>query len=593
MKPSWIRSLRKLAPIFFSILCFLASQEAHAGYVYQYNDFGSYISSNEIQIARGNEEINILNFNPQAQNFIFDTIGILIAFSGAGDQYDHVTGDMRLNIYETSDGLTPGTLVSNGIWRDISIVDHTNVYPESRWSSGIYPNEGIIHFRFPEPITLSTSTRYIISTEADNVHFTETWEGGELNQYNFGWATLYHNAYQVNQAENRSIRYSALTYPLFTEFSIGVPDIEIQDNISTNTTWIAGRFYEVSGIIEIDSGSTLTIEPGAIVQFDTATSSGIVVNGTLVANGNQGAENQIKFISNDPSPSPGDWVGITVNAGGIANISYARAQHAGKSGYSEAAFSNEGGNLSIASSTVIYSWNYGIKTDLGTTTISGSEISHNQEGIHISGGYTKITDRNIIHENSLYGIYNELITEVDARNNYWNVASGPYNASSNSLGEGDVVSDNINFDPWLHELHFISSPGKTSVDDGTIEWTGSTEYASEWSNAINTWNALGEVSIATSSFGIFPDLEISDVSNSSASWSGQWIYSEESRDTIEVNSFYAQHDSSAEIQNMLTHELGHALGLAHSFLGNVMYMFKSNQTLLSPQDIGDYYFLWN
>jgi hypothetical protein len=48
----------------------------------------------------------------------------------------------------------------------------------------------------------------------------------------------------------------------------------------------------------------------------------------------------------------------------------------------------------------------------------------------------------------------------------------------------------------------------------------------------------------------------------------------------------------AEIQNLATHELGHALSLHHSYLGNVMYYKNSTQTTLGTQDILDYNYCW-
>jgi len=38
--------------------------------------------------------------------------------------------------------------------------------------------------------------------------------------------------------------------------------------------------------------------------------------------------------------------------------------------------------------------------------------------------------------------------------------------------------------------------------------------------------------------------------------------------------------------------MGHALWLDHSYTGNVMYFAQSSQTVLGPQDIADYNYLW-
>ncbi len=47
------------------------------------------------------------------------------------------------------------------------------------------------------------------------------------------------------------------------------------------------------------------------------------------------------------------------------------------------------------------------------------------------------------------------------------------------------------------------------------------------------------------------------------------------------------------MQNLFTHELGHALGLTHSYSGNIMYVINTSQTTLGVQDINDFHSIWN
>jgi len=55
---------------------------------------------------------------------------------------------------------------------------------------------------------------------------------------------------------------------------------------------------------------------------------------------------------------------------------------------------------------------------------------------------------NNIVGNKQYGILNEAATgTLDATNNWWGNASGPYH-TDNPEGTGDAVSDNVDFDPW-------------------------------------------------------------------------------------------------------------------------------------------------
>jgi parallel beta-helix repeat protein len=55
---------------------------------------------------------------------------------------------------------------------------------------------------------------------------------------------------------------------------------------------------------------------------------------------------------------------------------------------------------------------------------------------------------NKIHGNALYGVVNGNSELVDVTYNWWGDATGPYHEILNPRGEGDVVSDNVLFDPW-------------------------------------------------------------------------------------------------------------------------------------------------
>jgi parallel beta-helix repeat protein len=59
---------------------------------------------------------------------------------------------------------------------------------------------------------------------------------------------------------------------------------------------------------------------------------------------------------------------------------------------------------------------------------------------------------NNIYDNSLYGAISTNILGtpmvMDATNNWWGSASGPYHATLNPSGTGNQVSDNVDFTPW-------------------------------------------------------------------------------------------------------------------------------------------------
>ncbi len=136
--------------------------------------------------------------------------------------------------------------------------------------------------------------------------------------------------------------------------------------------------------------------------------------------------------------------------------------------------------------------------------------------------------------------------------------------------------------------------GYSSVDSGKgLEWGGSTAYATEWNSSIATWNARGKVTISADTMFTLQDLTVSDAYSPAASWAGVYTYKGAwSAETLQFNTYYLDRFSSAQKQNVATHELGHSLGLAHSTAGMVMYKYVSTVTALGAQDTGDYTYLY-
>jgi len=388
---------------------------------------------------------------------------------------------------------------------------------------------------------------------------------------------------------------------------------QIDTDIVSNETWDKAVTYVISGNIEIDPGVTLTIDPGTIIKFDTATPSSLIVNGTLTAEGEEFSD--IFFTSlkddsltmagdtngdgNTTSPAAGNWGGITVNSGGTATFKYATVRYAGLSGTSEAQIHNDGGTVTISNkSFVVHGTEYGIKNTDGTLNVSNTDIGFNDHGIYVEDGTVNLDGGNIIHDNSLYGVYNDTNVEIDAENNYWGHPTGPYH-SLNFLGEGDEVSDYVEFNPWTTGLdytnetrHPLCLPNNcTSVINDELLWKSSSAYSTELGDAITTWENLGEVDFINELST--PDLEIFDTPDRpDLFYKGEWNPFGPV-DTLELNTYYLNAGTTTQIQHTITHELGHALGLAHSYTGNVMYHNQTSQIVPGPQDLTDYHDLWN
>ena len=85
---------------------------------------------------------------------------------------------------------------------------------------------------------------------------------------------------------------------------------ELAGNLATNTTLEANRHYVVSSDVTVPPGVTLTIEPGAHIEFDGYHS--LLVNGRLAATGTE--DQMIVFTSRKEAPAPGDWRRIEFNS---------------------------------------------------------------------------------------------------------------------------------------------------------------------------------------------------------------------------------------------------------------------------------------
>ena len=90
--------------------------------------------------------------------------------------------------------------------------------------------------------------------------------------------------------------------------------------------------------------------------------------------------------------------------------------------------------------------------DGGTATITNNTITDCGIGVRNGIGGLSVINYNNIFGNHEWGVYNEDCSVIiDAENNWWGDASGPYHPTENPDGLGDAVSDYVDFEPWLTE----------------------------------------------------------------------------------------------------------------------------------------------
>lgn len=91
-------------------------------------------------------------------------------------------------------------------------------------------------------------------------------------------------------------------------------NILVKGSISTNTIWSAKNKYLIEGFVYVESGATLTIEPGTIIKGDKATKATLIIKpgAKIIAEGT--IAKPIVFTSNQAKGARnyGDWGGIII-----------------------------------------------------------------------------------------------------------------------------------------------------------------------------------------------------------------------------------------------------------------------------------------
>jgi M6 family metalloprotease-like protein len=261
--------------------------------------------------------------------------------------------------------------------------------------------------------------------------------------------------------------------------------------LSFSQTWNASLPYIIEdadnpagGMFTVPLGKTLSIGPGTTVKGEGG--GRLSVYGSFVVDGTDTGTVAFTSLMDDAVsgdtngdagatvPVKGDWDGIEIMSGGSASLVHAQVRYAGVPCAEGCCggLTNRGGTVTVSDSRIHDSLVYGLLQYAGTMTVAGSEIFDNSYGISIAGGDATVTgsvvNDNLYHgftfnsptsgsltihgssiaDNGTYGVYVASAVTVDATNNWWGDASGPYH-SSNTGGLGNVVTDNVLFEPKL------------------------------------------------------------------------------------------------------------------------------------------------
>jgi hypothetical protein len=158
----------------------------------------------------------------------------------------------------------------------------------------------------------------------------------------------------------------------------------VEGAITQDTVWtLVDSPFIVSNDITVNTGATLTIEPGVQVRF--ADNFSMTVNGRIIADGSN--DRMILFTSDNLNGSVGTWGTIIINGIQQSSITNCIIE------YGTDGTTFESGSLNFQNNIVRSNQN-GITVNGGSAAIENNEITNNTvSGINIAGG-SQITVQN-------------------------------------------------------------------------------------------------------------------------------------------------------------------------------------------------------
>ena len=97
-------------------------------------------------------------------------------------------------------------------------------------------------------------------------------------------------------------------------------DVDVTENIVTSTTWTADNVYFLQGVIYVEPGASLTIEPGTLIRGNTASTLVIAKGAQIFANGRKDAPIIMTSMEDDLvtyRPVSEEWGNLTILGNGI------------------------------------------------------------------------------------------------------------------------------------------------------------------------------------------------------------------------------------------------------------------------------------
>jgi parallel beta-helix repeat protein len=202
------------------------------------------------------------------------------------------------------------------------------------------------------------------------------------------------------------------------------------NTISSNTFWQQSDCpYGVHGMVTIDTGAVLTINPGCVVKFNY--SSGFIVKGTLIAQGTD--TTPVTFTSYQFTKSRGDWNWVEFTDGQGSVMSRMVIEYAGT-----AIKANSGSPL-IENNVIRNIGERGVSLYDSQAQVLNNTISNASEGIYIENSNP------VVENNTIEDSYTAIRIENSADVSISNITALRSNHGMNITSSSNITVESSTF----------------------------------------------------------------------------------------------------------------------------------------------------